>query len=102
VRLIGPRERAGINRERAVSRPSPMPRRMNPRIDLKKYAIEKDLAAYIHLKCGHYTTREEQEFYSVWRPQKGVYFCTGYKKCGKWVALMPKEKPQPLPDKPLF
>jgi hypothetical protein len=37
--------------------------------------------AYIFLACGRITTPEEQEFFSVWKPRRGLYYCTS---CKKW------------------
>lgn len=64
------------------------PPRQTPRLK----AIEKEKAAYILLRCGHYTTREEIEFYSLWQP-KGKYWCG---ICEGWTP----RRPRPRPDKP--
>lgn len=58
-----------------------------------KAAIEKEYARYIPLACGHYTTREADQVYSVWRP-KGrpiKHYC---ETCGRWVKGRPKVKRQ--------
>jgi hypothetical protein len=55
--------------------------------------IEKELARYIHLSCGDYTTRETAERESLWRPKKGLYFCEAH---NKWVPVYVPPKPPPL------
>jgi len=45
-------------------------------------AIERELASYVHLKCGHLTTREEIEFFQVWQTKPHHYYC---ENCGKWI-----------------
>jgi hypothetical protein len=67
----------------------------------RRAVIEKSLAGYVLLMCGHRTTNESIEAYSVWAP-KGrpvKHYC---EKCGKWVAKKPKPKPIVYPDTPLF
>lgn len=41
----------------------------------------KSAWAYIFLTCGRITTPDEQEFYSVWKPRRGLYFC---EVCHNW------------------
>jgi hypothetical protein len=47
--------------------------------------MEANQAVYILLACNHYTTKEEQEFYSVWAPKgrgkNAKAFC---EQCGTW------------------
>jgi len=54
---------------------------------------------YIEMMCGHLSTPEEQESYRVFRPRKAVVYCD---KCSQWVTRMPKAKPKPLPQDPMF
>jgi hypothetical protein len=85
----------------AVSR-GPVRGRSNPggaHRATRNAAIEKSLAAYFRLACGHLTVREEQERLSVFRPDRGKFWC---EKCSRWLKLLPKNKPEPLPDEPLF
>jgi len=59
-------------------------------------AIERELAAYVSLKCGHKTTREEIDFYSVWQTKPHRYYCDD---CQSWVD---EEKiPEPIANFPL-
>lgn len=53
---------------------------------------------YILLSCDHYTTPEEIELNSYWKPRRGVYYC---ERCCKWMRLKPKIKVE-LPQDPLF
>jgi hypothetical protein len=75
VRFVTPEER------RVLPRPASL-RHNKGKIAARKAAIEKELAAYVHLKCGHLTTREEIDFFSVWQAKPRHYYCT---KCGKWI-----------------
>lgn len=65
----------------------------------KEAAIEKAKTPYIELECGDFTTWQDDELYSCWRPAKGKFYC---EKCGKWRFRLHKEKAAPLPDVPLF
>lgn len=62
-------------------------------------AIEKKKSIYIELTCDHFTTWEEDELYSAWRPTPNAHFC---EKCGKWRNRKVPEKRAPLPDNPMF
>jgi hypothetical protein len=55
----------------------------------REAAKEKVLSTYIELKCGHVTTWEIDELYSVWRPAKYRFYC---EKCDKYTARAPKRK----------
>lgn len=37
--------------------------------------------AYLFLACGRTTTPDEQEFYGVWKPRRGLYYC---ESCHSW------------------
>lgn len=65
----------------------------------RQAAIERARAGYIHLECGHISTLEIDEGYSVWRPKRGVTYC---EKCSDWVAIAKPPAPTPIPDTPLF
>ena len=75
------------------------PRPSRARIIVRNVAREKELAAYMHLSCGHWTTREEQEFRSVWKPRKGVWYCP---ECEEWLILWKPPEKKPLTEVPPF
>lgn len=54
--------------------------------------LPKSAFAYIYLVCGHITHPEEQEFYSIWKPKRGLYYC---EKCEEWVT----KREQTIPGK---
>jgi hypothetical protein len=88
VKLISPE-----TREANASRAS------GPKIlSLAEILKEKHLTPYIMLACEHYTSREEIEFYSVWSPGRGKYYCT---QCGKWKRKKVVKR-TPTPDVPMF
>lgn len=60
---------------------------------------EKQLAPYIPMVCGHLTTREEIDFFSLWQPKRGRYWC---QICGRWKDAYKAPKAQTLPDDPMF
>lgn len=62
--------------------------------------LPKSVWRYIALSCGHYTTPEEQEFYGVWRPRRGRYWCSY--GCERWVGQQRPPSPPPSPDEPMF
>jgi hypothetical protein len=62
-------------------------------------AIERAKARYLPLACGHYSTLEADEGYSVWRPRKGVTLC---ETCHKWVDISRPKPPDITLDTPLF
>lgn len=72
---------------------NPPPNRPRGRVVAYDYAREaakeKALSSYIELKCGHPTTWDIDELYSVWRPAKYRFYC---EKCGKYTARAPKHK----------
>ena len=89
MRLISPDERlAQIPRGPASHRLSYAPRLDPP-----------NGGQYIHLKCGHLTTRAEVDFYSVFQATPHRYYCT-QAKCQTWVdELRPEKSPDPIqPD----
>lgn len=63
-------------------------------------AVEKALARYTTLACGHITTREEILSYLAWAtdPLKRCY-C---EKCGKYVAVKPPATAAVVPEEPMF
>lgn len=65
----------------------------------RERAIERRKSAYIALMCGHFTTWEEDELYSCWRPAKNRYWCD---KCNQWLLLLSKKKRAVVGDVPLF
>jgi hypothetical protein len=65
----------------------------------RQAAREKGLAKYICISCGHYTDLETQQVYGFARPKRGYVWC---EKCDDWLRVMPKRKPKPLPETPLF
>lgn len=84
MKLITPEDR-----EAKASRPSH---------SLAEVLREKHLAPYVLLSCGDYTTRDEIEFYSLWQPKRGRYYCSRH---GSWKNQQ-KPKPHPIPDEPMF
>ena len=72
-----------------------------PRNVPRAVIIEKKLAEYIPLNCGHLTSWETQQAYAVFRaPSDSKYFC---EKCGSWKIAKPKAKPDlPSENNPLF
>jgi hypothetical protein len=65
----------------------------------RQAAIERELARYIHIECGHYTELETQQRYAVLRPKGHPVYC---EKCDKWLKPMPPSPRQQLPETPLF
>jgi hypothetical protein len=68
----------------------------------RQAAMEKEMARYIQIACGHVSDLETQQRYAVFRPKKkGQFvFC---ETCGKW--LRPKTyrvTRQNYPETPLF
>lgn len=62
-------------------------------------AIEKSLARYLHLECGHYQTLETFNLYLVFRPKKGLTFC---ESCNENVKIAQPPHRRPLPQEPMF
>lgn len=57
-------------------------------------------ARYLRLICGHYSTLEEQEAVSLWKPKRGLYWCD---LDDDWVKIAPpRVLPADYPDEPLF
>lgn len=57
-------------------------------VDLRRTArrIEpKNAFHYFWLECGRTTTPDEQEFYGVWKPRRGAYWC---EVCKHWHSKM--------------
>lgn len=69
------------------------------RAAVKRAMIERGAEPYIHLRCGHLTTREAQLAFSAWKPKGKDHYC---EQCGHWMEKLPKPKPEPLPEEPLF
>lgn len=61
-------------------------------------AIERKLAQYVPLVCGHLTTWEADELYSVFRPDNRSHFC---EICRRWKHRKPNPK-YVIPDDILF
>ena len=61
--------------------------------------MERDLAAYMELDCGHMVTREEAILFSVFaRTIKDIH-CD---KCGEFRKLKKRKGRKEYPDHPLF
>jgi hypothetical protein len=67
----------------------------------RQAAIDRAHARYLHLECGHYSTLDIDEGYSIWRPRKGVSFCE-HDGCHKWVEILKPKPPEAISDTPLF
>src|SRR5271165_6430706 len=65
----------------------------------RQAAIEGQLARYIPIVCGHYTTLDAQDVYLVCRPKRGMVFC---ESCEKWEKIAKPPEPAPTPQEPLF
>jgi len=70
----------------------------------REAAIERGLCLYIPLICGHYTTWEDDEQYSAWRPKRStrahpLFYC---EQGHGWVERAPKYKRTEYPEEPLF
>lgn len=61
--------------------------------------MEKSLAAYMTLECGHMVTREEAILFSVFAPSIKDIHCD---KCGEFRRLKKVKKSDPYPENPLF
>lgn len=65
----------------------------------RQAALEKGLAKYIHISCGHYTDLETQERYGFARPKRGMVYC---EDCDKWLKPVKPPVPPDLPNEPMF
>jgi len=65
----------------------------------RQAALEKNLARYIPIMCGHMTDLETQHRYAVWRPKRGLVYCD---KCDDWLAVKPPPKATVYPQQPMF
>lgn len=65
----------------------------------RQAAIESDLARYMELDCGHFTTLEVQQLYSRWKPKRGMAMCEHH---NDWVLIKRPREVQELPQTPLF
>jgi hypothetical protein len=61
--------------------------------------IDSSKARYLYLVCGHYSTLETDEAYSIWRPRKGVTLC---ENCQDWVEIAKPPAPVDLGNTPMF
>jgi hypothetical protein len=64
----------------------------------RQAAREKELARYIHMDCGHLTTRETQETYGLWR-RRGMAMC---EQCEDWQRITRPRKRPDYPQDPMF
>ena len=60
-------------------------------------AVERRLAAYIHMDCDHYSTVEEQLMWAHAKPKGKKFWCD---KCSQWRGLYQWPKP-PGHDSPI-
>jgi hypothetical protein len=65
----------------------------------REAAIERAMARYLRLDCGHMSTLETDLFYSHLRPKKGQTWC---ENCNDWVAISKPPAPTIYPDEPMF
>jgi hypothetical protein len=65
----------------------------------RQAAIERAISKYLFLDCGHKSTLQVDEGYSIWRPKKGMTFC---ENCHDWVVISKPPAPPAIPDTPLF
>jgi len=64
----------------------------------RQASIEKELARYIHLVCGHLTTLQSAQKYSHWS-RRGYVFC---ERCDNNIAVVkPRARPD-YPQEPMF
>lgn len=66
----------------------------------QKAAVEKTLARYFELTCGHYGTRELDELMRDWKTKRLEHFC---ETCNTWkLSKQNFTKGNELPQEPLF
>jgi hypothetical protein len=66
----------------------------------RKAAMERSVARYFELVCGHYGTREVDELMREWRIKRLHHYC---ETCTKWVLSKQNfTKGNELPQTPLF
>lgn len=65
----------------------------------RQAAIERSMARYLKLDCGHMSTLETDLFYSHMRPKKGQTWC---ENCHDWVDISKPPPPTIYPDEPMF
>jgi cytosine/adenosine deaminase-related metal-dependent hydrolase len=66
----------------------------------RKAAVEKSIARYFELTCGHYGTREVDEVMREWRVKRLEHYC---ETCNGWkLSKQNYTKGNELPDTPLF
>jgi len=72
---------------------APLPR-SQPRRAAVQATYPRDVRpVYVHLACGHLTTKEAQVFFSVWRGKGSAdLYC---ETCHAWVAVAVREVPRP-------
>lgn len=99
MRLVKPEE---LRAERAKARSAATPvkkRRINP-AKLAQIIKEIKERPYQELICGHFTRREIQELYEIWRPYETAKFCEA---CQFWTDLKQSEKvKKEYPEEPEF
>lgn len=74
------------------------PRKSPRKLAARHAAIERRLAAYVRLECGHLETRECIEAFSAWSPGRGMLHCC---KCPGWVREAVPVR-EPVPDEPPY
>jgi len=62
-------------------------------------AIEAQLARYIRIECGHFTTLDAQDMYLICKPKAGTVYC---ETCHKWLAVAKPPAPKVQPQTPMF
>ena len=86
-----------------IIRNTPTPARAETRGGRSRYAqaaaIEKSLARYMRLECGHMQTKEDAALFAVFAPLGEFTIYCG--KCDDFKKPAPKPKRE-YPDNPLF
>jgi hypothetical protein len=96
MRIIPPSEQ---NKGGSSSRKRRVPVRTLQERMARQAAIERSMARYLRLVCGHYSTLEVDLFYSDARPKKGMTWC---ENCHKWVEIKQPPTGDTTPDQPMF
>lgn len=65
----------------------------------QRAAIEKALAPYMTLTCGHMVARETAVLFSVFAPNIKDVFC---ERCDEYMPLKKIKRTDPYPANPLF
>lgn len=75
------------------------PQTVNYLSPAQRAAMEKSLAAYMVLECGHSVTREEALLFSVFAPSIKDIFC---ERCDEFKKLRKPRGRTEYPTNPLF